>query len=45
VDDKNPLCIAQDALFRIFARIVEDGRGSDNEDKDVVKQVTTHLLF
>lgn len=44
VDDKNPLCAAQDALFRVFARIVEEGRGSDDEDEDAVKQVTARLL-
>jgi hypothetical protein len=44
VDDKNPLCTTQDALIRVFARIVEEGNGSDDEDEDVVKQVTARLL-
>lgn len=45
VDDKSPLCAAQDALFRVLARIVEEGgRGSDDEDEDTGKQVTVRLL-
>ena len=44
MDDKNPLCTAQDALFRVFARIVEEGCGSNDEDEDAIKQVTARLL-
>lgn len=44
VDGKNPLCAAQDALFRVFARIVEEGLVSDDEDEDAGKQVTVRLL-
>ncbi|KAH9295681.1 hypothetical protein KI387_039269, partial [Taxus chinensis] len=45
-DYMKPLCPAQDALFRIHERIVEDERGeSDDEDEDGKgKQVTARLL-
>lgn len=44
VDGKSPLCAAQDALFRVFGRIVEEGRGSDDEDDESAKQATVRLL-
>uniref|UniRef100_A0A0C9RV58 TSA: Wollemia nobilis Ref_Wollemi_Transcript_11433_2942 transcribed RNA sequence n=1 Tax=Wollemia nobilis TaxID=56998 RepID=A0A0C9RV58_9CONI len=45
-ENMKPLCPAQDALFRVHARIVEDDRGaSDDEDEDGKgKQVTVRLL-
>lgn len=44
VDGKNPLCPAQDALFRVLSRIVEEGHASDDEDEGAGKQVTARLL-
>lgn len=44
--DREPLCPAQDALFKVHARIVdgEGGGGSDYEDDDKSRSVTARLL-
>lgn len=44
--DREPLCPAQDALFKVHARIVdgEGGGGSDYEEDDKSRNVTARLL-
>eukprot|EP00252_Welwitschia_mirabilis_P004500 TRINITY_DN14833_c0_g1_i1.p1 TRINITY_DN14833_c0_g1~~TRINITY_DN14833_c0_g1_i1.p1 ORF type:complete len:634 (-),score=87.33 TRINITY_DN14833_c0_g1_i1:601-2502(-) len=45
IDGKKPHCAAQDALFRIFSRIMEDeGIHSDAEDEDENKAIVRLLI-